>query len=50
MQERRYDAATAGYRTQTLKDIRVDIFFYKGVMLRDRLRVPEQNTNAQNIE
>ena len=36
-------------KTQKSKEIPVDIFFHKIVMLRDRLRVLEQNINSHKI-
>jgi len=38
-----------GDKTQKAKEIPVDIFFHKIVMLRDRLRVMEQQINAHKI-
>ena len=36
-------------KTQKAKEIPIDIFFHKIVMLRDRLRVMEQQINAHKI-
>lgn len=38
-----------GDKTQKAKEIPIDVFFHKIVMLRDRLRVMEQQINAHKI-